>query len=106
MKKDSSILPNLFPGSVGLSNPPSNNKQQIPASPELKRKFSGDNIIKKSTRPQRTIIDNTILPVSNESNTTKQQIFSTTAQIVRLNRLCFLLLVPLHQFIFLDKNKF
>jgi hypothetical protein len=84
MRKDISILPNLFPGSVGLSNPPSNNKQQMPPSPELKRKFSGDNAIKKPTRPQRTIIENTILPVSNESNKTKQQIFSTTAEIVRI----------------------
>jgi hypothetical protein len=84
MKKDISRLPNFFPGSVGLSNPPSNNKQQIPASPELKRKFSGDHIIKRPTRPQRTIIESTILPVSNESNTTKPKIFSTTAEIVRI----------------------
>ena len=81
MKKDISILPNLFPGSVGLSNPPS--KQQPPASPELKRKFSGDNVIKKPTRPQRTIIESTIVPVSNNSNARKAEIFSTTAEIVR-----------------------
>ncbi|CAF2715042.1 unnamed protein product [Rotaria sp. Silwood2] len=82
MKKDSSILPNFFPGSVGLSNPPSNNKQQIPASPELKRKFSDDHTIKRPSRPQCTIIETTILPVSNDSNTTKPQIFSTTAEII------------------------
>jgi hypothetical protein len=84
MKKDISILPSLFPGSVGLSNPPSSNKQQMPPSPELKRKFSGDNVIKRPIRPQRTIIESTILPVSNDSNTTKPQIFSTTAEIVRI----------------------
>lgn len=84
MKKDISILPSLFPGSVGLSNPPSNNRQQMPPSPELKRKFSGDNIIKRPTRPQHTIIESTILPVSNNSHTTKPQIFSTTAEIVRI----------------------
>jgi len=84
MRKDISILPNFFPGSVGLSNPPSNNKQQMPPSPELKRKFSGDHNIKRSTRPQRTIIESTILPVSNDSKTTKPQIFSTTAEIVRI----------------------
>jgi hypothetical protein len=80
MKKDLSILPTLFPGSVGLSNPPSNNKQQIPPSPELKRKFSADNAIKKPTKSQQTFIESTRIPVSNE---TKQQIFSTTTQIVR-----------------------
>jgi hypothetical protein len=83
MRKDISTLTNLFPGSVGLSNPPSTHKQQMPPSPELKRKFSGDNVVKRPTRPQRTIIESTILPVSNNSNTTKQQIFSTTAEIVR-----------------------
>ncbi|CAF0720973.1 unnamed protein product [Rotaria sp. Silwood1] len=82
MKKDVSVLPNFFPGSVGLSNPPSNNKQQLPPSPELKRKFSDDHIIKRPSRPQCTIIETTILPVSNDSNTIKPQIFSTTAEII------------------------
>ncbi|CAF1084668.1 unnamed protein product [Rotaria sordida] len=81
-RKDVTVLPTFFPGSVGLSNPPSNNKQQMPASPELKRKFSDDHSFKKSTRPQCTIIETTILPVSNDSNIPKPQIFSTTAEII------------------------
>jgi hypothetical protein len=95
MKKDTSILSNIFPGSVGLSNPPSSHKQQMPPSPELKRKFSGDNVIKRPVRPQRTIIESTILPVSNNSNTTRTQIFSTTAEIVRFivcHSICTLIL--------------
>jgi hypothetical protein len=81
MKKDISILPALFPGSVGLSNPPSKNRQQLPPSPELKRKFSADNVIKKPTKSQQTFIESTTLPVSNEM---KPQIFSTTTEIVSI----------------------
>ena len=84
MRKDISTLPNLFPGSVGLSNPPSSNRPQMPPSPELKRKFSAENAIRKPARPPRTIVENTIQPViTTESTNTKPQIFSTTAQIVR-----------------------
>ena len=82
-RKDASSLPSYFPGSVGLSNPPSNNRQRMSASPELKRKVSGDNIIRRTNRPQHTIIESTILPVSNDPDTTKSQVFSTTADIVR-----------------------
>jgi hypothetical protein len=86
-KKDISILPSLFPGSVGLSNPPSTNKQQIPpASPELKRKFSADNILRKPSKPQRTVIETTI---SSESNAIKPQIFSSTTEIVRKRKESF-----------------
>ncbi|CAF1150695.1 unnamed protein product [Adineta steineri] len=79
MHNDLSILPSLFPGSVGLSNPPSNNRPQIPPSPELKRKFSAENSIQKSNRTQYTINENTIPSVSNIS---KPQIFSTTTHII------------------------
>jgi hypothetical protein len=103
MRKDISILPNFFPGSVGLSNPPSNNKQLMPPSPELKRKFSGDHNIKRSTRPQRTIIESTILPVSNDSKTTKPQIFSTTAEIVRIIVCVYLARYPTFMNIFILK---
>ncbi|CAF4399590.1 unnamed protein product [Rotaria socialis] len=82
MRKHISILPNFFPGSVGLSNPPSTNKQQIPASPELKRKFSDDNTVQMPSRVQCSVIETTILPVSNESNAEKPQVFSTTAEII------------------------
>jgi len=103
MKKDTSILSNIFPGSVGLSNPPSSHKQQMPPSPELKRKFSGDNVIKRPIRPQRTIIESTILPVSNDSNTTKPQIFSTTAEIVRIIVCVYLARYPTSMHIFILK---
>ncbi|UJR26280.1 hypothetical protein I4U23_007619 [Adineta vaga] len=79
MKKDISILPNLFPGQVGLSNPPSNNKPQMPASPELKRKFSGENSLQKTNRVQRNINEITIPSVSYPS---KPQVFSSTAHII------------------------
>lgn len=100
MRKDISALPNVFPGSVGLSNPPGSNRPQMPPSPELKRKFSGDNAIKKSTRSQRSVVENTIQSVSTDSfNNTKPQIFSTTAQIVRFSvRLSYpCMLLCIHQ---------
>ncbi|CAF4405694.1 unnamed protein product, partial [Rotaria magnacalcarata] len=59
------------------------NKQQIQASSELKKNISDDNTVQMPSRIQRSVIETTISPVSNESNAAKPQVFSTTAEIVR-----------------------
>ncbi|CAF1087946.1 unnamed protein product [Adineta ricciae] len=80
MRKDLTVLPNLFPGQVGLSNPPSNSRSQMPASPELKRKFSsGENTLQKTARVQQ-IMNESIIPIV--SNSSKPQVFSSTAHII------------------------
>jgi hypothetical protein len=86
-KKDISIIPTIFPGSVGLSNPLSKIKFQQPkqqiSKPEITLKISNNNVKKRSTRPQGTVIDSTVIQSSVNSDVTKPQIFPNAAEIVR-----------------------
>ncbi|UJR22746.1 hypothetical protein I4U23_025778 [Adineta vaga] len=84
-KKDVTIIPTIFPGSVGLSNPLSDHKQhqhqqQIFES-DTTRKISNDNITNRSTRPHGIIIDSTVIQSSVDSAITNPQIVSTTPEI-------------------------
>jgi hypothetical protein len=89
-KKDISIIPFLFPGSVGLSNPLSNKKQQQQqqqqqiSESDIKRKISNDNITKRSARPHGTVIESTVLQSVINPGVTKPQVFTNTAEIVRI----------------------
>jgi hypothetical protein len=79
-KRDIPIIPTIFPGSVGLSNPLSDNKslQQI----EIKRKNANDNLTKRSARPHAAIIESTIIQTSStDPGVTKTT--TTTTEIVR-----------------------
>ncbi len=82
-KKDISIIPTIFPGSVGLSNPLSKIKFQQISKPEITLKVSNNNVKKRSTRPQGAVIDSTVIQSSVNSDITKPQIFSNAAEIVR-----------------------
>ena len=79
IRKDLSILPNIFPGSVGLSNPLSDNKSSQEHI-DIKRKVSTDNITKRSARPHAAVIDNTIIQTSINPDVIK----TTTTEIVRI----------------------
>jgi hypothetical protein len=84
MNNKMSILPDIFSGSVGLSNPPANQKQlPVSSSPEFKRKFSVDDELKRTNRQQQTMIETIVSPLSNHNETMKGQMFSSTAEIVR-----------------------
>jgi hypothetical protein len=85
-KKDISIIPILFPGSVGLSNPLSDKKQQQQQTFEsdTKRKISNDNIAKRSARPHGAVIESTVLQSVINPDVIKPQTFSATAEIVRI----------------------
>lgn len=76
-KKDTSILPTLFPGSVGLSNPLSDTKTQ--QQTEIKRKASIDNATQRSARTHTTITESTVTQTSTDPGVTK----TTTVEIVR-----------------------
>ncbi|CAF1607978.1 unnamed protein product [Rotaria sp. Silwood1] len=84
-QKDISILPTLVPGSVGLSNPLSNNKsqqeqEQQTSEIDIKRKTSNSHITKRAPRPHGTIIESTVLQSSIEPGITDTNISSTTVE--------------------------
>ncbi|CAF1053761.1 unnamed protein product [Rotaria sordida] len=96
-KKGISILPTLFPGSVGLSNPLSDNQlqqeqqeqeqeqeqeQQQTSVVEVKRKISNGHITKRAPRPHGSIIESTILPSSIDPGVADTNIISTTAETI------------------------
>ena len=76
-KRTPLVLPTIFPGSVGLSNPLSETKSQQHI--EIKRKFSNDNLTKRSVRPHAAIIESTLIQTSTDPGVTKL----STAEIVR-----------------------
>jgi hypothetical protein len=81
-KKNHTIIPTIFPGSVGLSNPLSDKKihhQQQITETEIKRKIFNDNLTKRPARPHVAIIENTLIQSSIDPGVTK----TTTAEIVR-----------------------
>ncbi|CAF1085922.1 unnamed protein product [Adineta steineri] len=97
-KKDISILPALFPGSVGLSNPLSGGHkpqpQQQPLPPqqqqqqqqisesEVARKISNDNVTNRSARPHGVVLESTVIPPSVDSVVANTEIVSTTSEAI------------------------
>ncbi|CAF2720531.1 unnamed protein product [Rotaria sp. Silwood2] len=82
-KKGISILPTLFPGSVGLSNPLSDNKfqqeqQQQTSETDIKHKISNSHITKRTARPHGTVIESTVLQSPIVPGVTDTNIFAET----------------------------
>ncbi|CAF0833673.1 unnamed protein product [Adineta ricciae] len=98
-KKDISIIPTYFPGSVGLSNPLSDHKPQHQLQPqpqpqpqaqqqhqqisesEITPKVSNDNITNRSTRPHGVIIESTVIQSSVDSAVPNPQVVSNPSEI-------------------------
>ena len=85
-KRDISILPTLFPGSVGLSNPINKNtpaKTQPVPEPAVKLELLKETPTKRTGRPHGAIIDSTVIQAPTEPVVQKVAVSSIAVETVR-----------------------